>query len=266
MATGQVLRAVKKTLIFSDVHLRAIPSDAERRKEFVAFLRQFTPDEFDRVICLGDLFDFWFEYRSVIFSDYFDVLRVFAEWVDAGVEVYLVCGNHDFWAGRFLREIGVVVCEDSVDLPFGDRVGRIVHGDGINPTDYRYRAWKKFAKLPFIVGAFRLIHPDIAMGIARAVSHGSRTVFDTKVPHDGPEAHSLRAYAAEVIGRGEADFLLCGHAHAMEIREIPGPKGTGLYLNTGDWLRQRCHTVWDGERFLQFDTAPNRAAVQGESR
>lgn len=257
---------MKKTLIFSDVHLRAIPADAGRRAEFTAFLKRFTPDEFDRVICLGDLFDFWFEYRSVIFSDYFNVLRVFADWVDAGVEVHLVCGNHDFWAGRFLREIGIRVHENHVDLPFGARLGRVIHGDGINPDDYRYRAWKRFARWPFIVGAFRMVHPDWAMGIARAVSHGSRTVFDTKVPIEGPEARSLRAYAREVIGRGAADYVLCGHAHAMEMLPIEGPGGEGLYLNTGDWLRQRCHTIWDGERFLQFDEAPNAAPAQVESR
>jgi UDP-2,3-diacylglucosamine hydrolase len=244
---------VKKTLLFSDIHLKANAADADRRAEFVAFLRRFDPAEYDRIICLGDLFDFWFEYRSVIFSDYFNVLRVFADWVDAGVEVHLVCGNHDFWAGRFLREIGVQVHEGTVDLPFGNQRGHLVHGDGINPTDYRYRAWKRFAKLPFIVGAFRLIHPDWAMGIARAVSHSSRTLFDTRDPYVGPEAKSLRAYAQEVIGRDEADIVLCGHAHAMEIIEYPGPKGTGRYINTGEWIRHRCYTIWDGERFTQFD-------------
>lgn len=247
---------MKKTLLFSDVHLKATAGDATRRAEFVGFLRRFSPDEFDRVICLGDLFDFWYEYRSVIFSDFFGVLRVFADWIDAGVEVHLVCGNHDFWAGRFLREIGVQVHENSVNLPFGPRTAHIIHGDGINKDDYRYRAWKRFAKLPFIMEAFRWVHPDLAMGIARAVSHSSRTLFDTRDPYVSAEAVSLRAYAKEVIEKGEADYVMCGHAHAMEIIEMQGPSGTGLYLNTGEWLRRRCHTLWDGHTFHQFDEAP----------
>lgn len=244
---------MKKTLLFSDVHLKAIPADAERRAEFVRFLKRFTPEEYDRVICLGDLFDFWFEYRSVIFSDYFHVLRVFADWCDAGVEVHLICGNHDFWAGRFLREIGVQVHPNTVDLPFGKLRGHLVHGDGINKADHGYHAWKKFARYPLIVGAFRLIHPDWAMGIARGVSHGSRTLFEQEDPHSSAESVSLREYAHEVIGRGDADVVICGHAHALEQREFPGPHGTGLYINTGDWLQRRCHTIWDGERFTQID-------------
>ena len=247
---------MSKTLIFGDIHLKAIPSDRERHAEFVAFLKRFDPSEYTRVICLGDLFDFWYEYRSVIFSDYFEVLRVFADMRDAGVELHLICGNHDFWAGRFLREdLGFHVHPNDVDLPFGDRTARLIHGDGINPDDWRYRAYKKFARNPLVVSGFRMIHPDWAMGIARAVSHGSRTFLKTPDPLNGPEARSLREYAERTIAAGDAEIVICGHAHAMERRDYPGPHGMGLYLNTGDWLIRRCHTVWDGAEFRQFDEA-----------
>ncbi|MBI1320044.1 MAG: hypothetical protein GC168_14030 [Candidatus Hydrogenedens sp.] len=250
---------MSKTLIVSDIHLKAIPEDRPRHAEFIAFLKRFDPAEYTRLICLGDLFDFWYEYKTVIFSDYFEVLRVFADLRDAGVELHLICGNHDFWAGRFLRDdLGFHVHPNDVDLPFGDKRARIIHGDGINPDDTRYRLYKSFARNPFVVGAFRMIHPDWAMGIACAVSHGSRTMFKTPDPLNGPEARSLRAYAEAVLAAGEADYVLCGHAHAMEMREFSTPTGTGLYLNTGDWLERRCHTVWDGERFTQVDEAEPR--------
>jgi UDP-2,3-diacylglucosamine hydrolase len=243
---------VKKTLIFSDVHLKAIPADRARQREFVAFLRRFSPDEFDTIICLGDLFDFWFEYQSTIFSDFFDVLRAFADLRDAGVETHLICGNHDFWAGRFLRDdLGFHIHPDVMEHQFGDLRGHLVHGDGINPEDKRYRAYKKFARHPWVVGAFRIIHPDWAMGIARAVSHGSRTYLGSDDPANGPEAQSLRRYAQGVLKRDEADVVLCGHAHAPTLEELSREGGTGIYINTGDWIGHRSHTIWDGETFVQ---------------
>jgi len=248
---------VKKTLIFSDVHLKVIPEDKSRHREFIEFLHRFPPGEFDRFICLGDLFDFWYEYKSVIFSDFFDVLRAFADLRDAGIELHLICGNHDFWAGRFLRDdLGFQIHPNVMEHAFGDRRGHLVHGDGINPEDRSYRAYKKFARNPFVMSAFRCIHPDWAMGIARAVSHSSRTMLGSKNPYTGPEAVSLRRYATGVIERDEADVVLCGHAHAPVVEEIPREGGAGLYINTGDWLAHRSHTIWDGERFEQFVEGP----------
>jgi UDP-2,3-diacylglucosamine hydrolase len=248
---------VKKTLIFSDVHLKAIPEDRARQREFVDFLRRFQDGEFERIICLGDLFDFWFEYKNVVFSDFFEVLRAFADLRDGGMELHLICGNHDFWGGRFLRdELGFHIHPNIMEHRFGELRGHLVHGDGINPEDRSYRAYKKFARNPLVVGAFRLIHPDWAMAIARGVSHGSRTYLGTKDPYTGPEATSLRRYATGVLERGEADVVLCGHAHAPVHESIETSRGTGTYINTGDWIDHRSHTIWDGERFEQFIEGP----------
>ncbi|MCF6287303.1 MAG: UDP-2,3-diacylglucosamine diphosphatase [Candidatus Hydrogenedentes bacterium] len=251
---------MKKTLIFSDVHLKAVPEDKARHRAFIDFLHRFSPDEYDTFICLGDLFDFWFEYRSIIFSDFFDVLRAFADIRDRGVELHLICGNHDFWAGRFLRDdLGFHIHPDVMEHPFGDLRGHLVHGDGINPEDKGYRAYKKFARNPLVVGAFRCIHPDLAMAIARGVSHGSRTLTSSDDPAAGPEANALRRYAAGVLQRGAADVVLCGHAHAPTLEELPALDGTGLYINTGDWIDHRSHTIWDGETFSQYVEGPGIA-------
>jgi len=240
---------VSKTLIFSDVHLKVHDEDRERHQEFVAFLRSFDPQEFTRIICLGDLFDFWFEYNHVIFSGYFDVLRAFADLHEQGVELHLICGNHDFWAGRFLREIGFEVHPDTAKLPFGSGEALFCHGDGINPADTRYRLYKRVARNPFVVWAFRQIHPDWAMKIAQGVSHGSRTFLGQDDPTDGPEARALSAFARETLAQGEVHAVFCGHAHAPIVEEHPTPTGTGHYFNTGDWLQHRSHVIWDGESF-----------------
>jgi UDP-2,3-diacylglucosamine hydrolase len=242
---------VNKTLIFSDVHLKSAAHDRERQKEFVRFLRQFDPAEYTRVICLGDLFDFWFEYKHVIFSGYFDTLRHFADLRDAGVDLHLICGNHDFWGGRFLRdELNFKIHHEGVTLPFAAQRAYFVHGDGVNPNDTGYRIYKRFARNPFVVGAFRLIHPDWAMAIAQGVSHSSRTLLQNHDPANGPEAKALKAHAAKLLASGEADAVFCGHAHAPCRENYPAPTGEGLYINTGDWLQHKSYVTWDGAEFV----------------
>ncbi len=241
---------MKKTLIFSDVHLKVTEAGLPHQRDFVRFLRGIRPEEFDRVICLGDLFDFWFEYRHVLFSGHFEVLRVFAELHEAGVELHLVCGNHDFWAGRFLREqLGFQIHQDGAELLFDGKKALLAHGDGLNQRDYPYRVYKRIARNRLVIALFRCLHPDLAMGLARVVSHSSRTLTRTEDTATGSEAKALRAFARGVLERGEADVVLCGHAHAPTLEEYDTPRGKGVYINSGDWLQHRTHVVWDGERF-----------------
>lgn len=244
---------MSKALIFSDVHLKVSPDDRPRHRRFIEFLHSFDPAEYRRIICLGDLFDFWFEYRHVIFSGYFDVLRAFADFRDAGCELHLISGNHDFWGGRFLHdELGFAI-HDSFHTTFGDTRAFFIHGDGINPADRSYRVYKRFARNPFVVGAFRMIHPDWAMRIAQGVSHGSRTLKREDDPANGPEARALQAYAQDLLARGETDAVFCGHAHAPTQVALPSKTGTGLYINTGDWFHNYSYVTWDGAAFqLQY--------------
>lgn len=250
-----------KTLIFSDVHLNVAEDGRETRTVFVRFLRQINPSEYDRIIILGDLFDFWFEYRHVIFSGYFEVLRAFSDLRDAGVQFYFVCGNHDFWAGRFLREyLGFEIYQDTLRLPFGEREALLVHGDGINPADWSYRLYKRVARAKLVVWLFRLIHPDWAMAIAQGVSRGSRHLFSAEDVSKGSEVAPLRAFATKALANGEADVVMCGHSHYPVIEPYPTPDGEGLYINSGDWLWHRSFVVWDGTAFQM-----HRFEADGES-
>jgi len=266
-----------KTLIFSDVHLNVAADGQRKMDEFVGFLRQIDPDEFNRVVILGDLFDFWFEYRQVIFSGYFDVLRAFASLRDRGVAFYFVCGNHDFWAGRFLRDhLDFSIFDGPMTMKFGDHRVLFVHGDGINPEDKNYRRYKKVARARGVVWLFSLIHPDWAMGIAQLVSRGSRKAFAKKDLSQGTEVKPLQRYAQRCLAEGKADVVFCGHSHFPVIEEYPTPTGTGMYINTGDWLYHRSYVVWDGASFemLRYDTLgeevpggeATRAEQQGEQQ
>jgi UDP-2,3-diacylglucosamine hydrolase len=235
-----------KTLILADVHLKVNDAGAQTRHEFTRFLREIDPSEIERIIILGDLFDFWFEYKQVIFSGYFDVLCALHDLERAGVKLDLICGNHDFWAGRFLRDhLKIAIHPDKFQLTLGDQRVLFVHGDGINPKDWRYRAYKAFARFSWVVGAFRQIHPDWAMKIAQGVSHGSRTLLAPDDPSDSDEVRAIRSFAEEELKKGEADVMICGHSHFPE--ECTFEKG--LYFNTGDWLEKRTYLIWENGVF-----------------
>ena len=254
-------------VVFSDVHLNVAEDGRERMAACARFLRSIDPAHTDRVIILGDLFDFWFEYRHVIFSGYFDVLRAFADLADAGVRFHFVCGNHDFWAGRFLRDhLGFSIHNERLLLDFGDRRVLFVHGDGINPSDVSYRIYKRIARFPLVVWLFRLLHPDWAMALAQGVSRGSRHLKRVDDPSQGPEVKPLQEFARGALERGEADVVMCGHSHYPVVEEHPAPGGMGLYINTGDWLVHQSYVEWDGTAFHQrsFDDKTSGEPIPAE--
>jgi UDP-2,3-diacylglucosamine hydrolase len=247
-----------KTLILSDAHLNVAPDGRETMADLVAFLRALDPTAHERIIILGDLFDFWFEYRHVIFSGYFDVLRAFADLRDAGVAFDFFCGNHDFWVGRFLEEdLGFTVYRAPTVLTIGTRRVLFAHGDGVNPRDRGYRVYKRFARFPLIVGLFRLLHPDWAMWLAQRVARGSRNMNQARNLSAGPEVGPLEDFARETLAEGRADVVLCGHSHYPTEKTFPTPKGDGLYINTGDWMLHRSYVEWEDGRFrLVVPTKP----------
>jgi UDP-2,3-diacylglucosamine hydrolase len=254
-----------KILIFSDVHLQVGEAGRPGRERFIAFLRSIDPAEFDRVIILGDLFDFWFEYRHVIFSGYFDVLRAFADLRDAGVAFDFICGNHDLWAGRFLRdELGFSIHPDRLMLDLDGARVLFVHGDGINPRDVSYRIYKRFAQFSPVVWLFGLLHPDWAMRLAQGVSHGSRRMFQADDLSQGTEVEPLREHAKRVLAAGEADVVFSGHCHYPQHMEFPTPNGPGTYINTGDWLFHCSYVVWDGEAFTTHSLEKTENVVSEE--
>lgn len=249
-----------KTLIFADVHLKVNPAEQERIQDFVAFIRRIDAKEYDRVIILGDLFDFWFEYRHVIFSGYFDVLRALADLRDAGIDMHLICGNHDFWAGRFLEEsLGITIHRDRYEVAMGDKTVLFTHGDGVNPADIGYRIFKKIMRNRLAIWAFGMIHPDLAMAIAQAASHSSRKYLSADDPSESAEVQAMSEFAKEILIREQIDVVFCGHTHYPVEEEIETPRGVGRYINTGDWLSHRTYIDWDGETFERKFYQPDGA-------
>ncbi len=241
------------TLIVADVHLKVDPANRAALDEFTAFLKSVDPAQVRRIVIVGDLFDFWFEYRHAVFSGYFDVLHALATLRDAGVEMHLVCGNHDFWAGRFFDEqLGIRVHPDEFACDLDGRRALFVHGDGVNPADKGYRAYKRFARWWVPVKLFGLLHPDWAMGIAQRISHASRSRQDVHGKARQAEVEASHDFAKSLIESGRADIVVCGHTHVAAYEEFPSPRGTGLYVNTGGWQEEKAYWLWNGEALRRY--------------
>ena len=222
----------------SDVHLGVATPETERA--FLAWL-EHCGAEASRVIINGDLFDFWFEYRSVIPRGHARVLGSLSSLVDAGVPVLLMGGNHDWWGGDFLTtEIGVDFLQEPAILELQGRKTFLAHGDGLGSGDLGYRFLRLVLRGSLTRFAFRWLHPDLGAWVARKASN-------TSLYPDGPSEKQLnRARFLEdwAIGKlsasPELDMVILGHTHVPVLKEVSPGK---LYLNPGDWLVNRSYAV-----------------------
>jgi UDP-2,3-diacylglucosamine hydrolase len=243
------------TLIVSDAHLGAAPSDHEA--VFHRFLQSVGERTRDLVIN-GDLFDFWFEYGTVIQRRHFPVLRILRSLVESGVRVRLVAGNHDFWGGSFLSdEIGLELVEGPVRTKLGGRPALLAHGDGLGSGDFGYKALKKVIRGRPARSAFRWLHPDLSAGIIRRVSRTESRHGRTPDDESLGRARRLHEWAADRFSEDpELRVVALAHCHVPEIREIqPGRH----YVNSGDWVQHCSWAEFESERVRVLrlaDTGP----------
>jgi UDP-2,3-diacylglucosamine hydrolase len=228
----------KPAYIVSDIHLGAVPRETERA--FRRFL-DHAAEHAGSLLINGDLFDFWFEYKSVILREHFRVVAKLADVVEAGVPVSFVGGNHDAWAGSFLRdEVGVTLLNGPVEMELGGRRALVAHGDGVGRGDYKYRALRKVIRHPASIAAFRRLHPDTGRRIAGLASTTEHKAGSGDQAAKGRAAF-IRNWAEEQLaGMPHVELVVAGHAHVPEVVEVaPGR----FYANSGDWIRSYTYLV-----------------------
>jgi UDP-2,3-diacylglucosamine hydrolase len=226
-------------LLMSDAHLGAAPS--EREREVGAFL-DYARRNAGSVMINGDLFDFWFEWRTVMPRGHVRVLGALAAIVDAGTPLVMTAGNHDAWGGEVLtKEIGVQLVHGDWDGMAGGWHAHISHGDGLRAReDRRYRALKRVMRHPLAVRAFGALHPDLATRVASGTSTHSRSQRES----DG--GAGLRAVARDYLdAHREMELVVFGHSHAATLERMPGG---GVYANPGAWLDRPAYLVIAPER------------------
>lgn len=227
---------------FSDVHLGFSTAEIERKKEdlLLNFLDEISKDA-EKIIIVGDFFDYWFDWKRTIPKDYYRTLAKIDDLVSNKIEIEYLIGNHDFGHYRFFKEkLGITPIEGDIERVYFDKKFYISHGDGKSYNDAGYRFIKRILRNKFNQSIYRLLHPDLSIWLASRSSKKSRGWTNEK---NYGENDGMRDFAFKKIDEG-FDYVIMGHRHKVEFL----PHNNGLYINLGDWLNLQPHYAsFDGE-------------------
>ena len=230
----------------SDNHLGA-PTRADslsREKHFVAWLDHIAPTA-EALFLMGDLFDFWFEYKTVIPKGHIRVLGKLAELSDSGLPIHYFVGNHDMWMnGYFEEEMNIPVYHKPMDITVNDTRFFIGHGDGLGPGDTGYKRMKKIFSNGFFKWLFRWLHPDIGVRVAQYLSVKNKLISGKEdVKFLGEDQEWLAQYCRRKEAEEHRDYYVFGHRH-MPLEIAVNDRST--YFNIGDWITHFTYGRFDG--------------------
>lgn len=239
----------KKVYFSSDNHLGAPDRQASKKREqkFIQWLDEVKGDA-AAIFLLGDLFDFWFEYKHVVPKGFVRVFGKLAEISDSGTPIYFFVGNHDLWMnGYFEEELNIPVYHKPKEFTFNDKIFLIGHGDGLGPGDKGYKRMKKVFTNPFSKWLYRWLHPDLGVPLAQHLSVKNKIISgEEDAKFLGEENEWLAQYAKRKLESKHYDYFIFGHRHLpMEI----GLTEKSTYFNLGDWISHYTYGVFDGETF-----------------
>ncbi|MBK7937100.1 MAG: UDP-2,3-diacylglucosamine diphosphatase [Lewinellaceae bacterium] len=239
---------MKKTYFASDFHLGvdARLRSRDRERQVVRWLDQVSQDA-EAIYLVGDLFEFWFEYASVVPKGFNRLLGKLAELRDGGIPITVFTGNHDLWMfGYFEQEFGIPVLRKPIQKEIHGKHFFIGHGDGLGPNDYGYKRMKKVFTHPFSQWLFRWFHPDMGTRLANFSSQKSRAATPPEERNWlGEDREWLLQYCHRKIDRGtEPDYFVFGHRHLPIDWLLKNNRSR--YINLGEWLYYNSYAVFDG--------------------
>jgi UDP-2,3-diacylglucosamine hydrolase len=234
-----------KIYFLSDFHL-GIPdriSSLEREKIIVSFLTKASRDA-KEIFIVGDMFDFWYEYKRVVPKGFVRLLGKLAELTDAGISIHFFVGNHDMWMrDYFQQELNIPVYFEPKEFERNGKIFLIGHGDGLGPGDHRYKRLKKIFRNPVSKWLFGIFPPVFGMGLAHFMSRRSRAQGLPEEVFLGEEKEWLLIYCKQVLTEKKIDFFVFGHRHlAIDYRL----DNSSRYINLGDWMSYYTYAVFDG--------------------
>lgn len=240
---------LKKIYFASDFHLGAPNAEEsfKREKRVVAWLDSIKHDA-QEIYLVGDIFDFWFEYKHAIPKGFVRFQGKIAELTDSGIAVNIFTGNHDMWIFDYIpKELGCTLYREPIVREYNGKKFYIGHGDGLGPGDTKYKMLKSVFSSKICQWAFARIHPNLGIGIANAWSRKSRR---TNLSYDevfhGEEKEQLIVYCKNHVKQDNSiDYFIFGHRHLpLEIKI--NEKAT--YINLGEWIKHNTYVVFDGEK------------------
>jgi len=229
-----------RAVFVSDLHLGTRYGGAREDRE-ILFERFLLEQEgrISHLFLVGDVFEFWMEYRHVMPKAHFAVLAALHRLRRSGIEIHYVCGNHDFNLGTFFRDqLGILTHDGPFPITLQGKNLLVLHGDGMNPKDRAYRLVRRVLHSRWANFLWKLIHPDLGMRIAFGVGKASRD-------QHGSEPRDLDLYELEarrLLREGGHDIVIHGHIHAGFVNAVP----EGLHVNTGEWLKRLEYVEMEG--------------------
>jgi len=240
------LSSTKKIYFISDFHLGAPNETASliREKKIIQFLDEIKHNALE-IFVLGDLFDFWFEYKKVVPKGFVRILGKLAELTDMGIPVYFFVGNHDMWMkDYFQKEMNISVFFEPKAFDLLGKQFLIGHGDGLGPGDHGYKFIKKIFRSKVSQFLFGILPPVIGIGLANYFSRKSRakTGNDDQI-FEGEDKEWLVIYCKETLQKHRYNYFIFGHRHLpLDIKL----NDESRYINLGDWIRYFTYAEFDG--------------------
>lgn len=237
-----------KVYFASDLHLGAPNKIAslEREKLFVRWLTEIRKDA-TAIYLLGDVFDFWFEYKKAIPKGYTRILGKLSEIADSGIPIYFFTGNHDMWAFDYLKEeVGIKeIYRSNIHIEINNIKFYLGHGDGLGPGDKGYKIIKKIFASSLCQWLFARLHPNFGISIAEYWSKKSRIANGVKDEVNHGDKEWLTQFCKQKMKTIEVDYFIFGHRHLPLDIDL-GQNTT--YMNLGEWVNYNTYAVFDGER------------------
>ena len=247
---------MKNVYFISDAHLGslAIPHRRQQERRLVRFLDEIK-DKAEAIYLLGDMFDFWFEYQTVVPKGYTRFLGKISELTDMGVEVHYFTGNHDIWCLDYLeKECGMTLHSSALTLDIGDQTFYLAHGDGLGDHDWKFRFIRGIFHNKFCQWAFRWLHPYFGMKFGLNWAKHSRLKHEPSLqdgkggdpPYQGEDKEPLVIFAKQYLkAHPDVDYFIFGHRH-IEL-ELALSRQTRVII-LGDWITQFTYAVYNGEQ------------------
>lgn len=236
----------KKIYFFSDFHLGApdFASSLIREKKIVSFLESIKHDA-QQIIIAGDIFDFWYEYKTVVPKHFVRLLGKLAEITDSGISIMLFAGNHDMWMHDYFQtELNIPVYFEPKTFIWNNKKFFVGHGDGLGPGDHGYKFIKKIFRNKFCQWLFGQLHPTLGMGIANYFSRKSRQKTGASdALFLGEENEWLIIFSRELLAKQHYDYFIFGHRHLPLVIKL---NDNAEYINLGDWITHFTYAVFNG--------------------
>ncbi|MDR0793025.1 MAG: UDP-2,3-diacylglucosamine diphosphatase [Chitinophagaceae bacterium] len=240
----------KKIYFLSDFHLGApdYEKSLKREQKIVRFLESIRKDAAG-VFILGDMFDFWYEYKKVVPKGHVRLLGKLAEITDSGIPVHFFVGNHDMWMNNYFeKELNIPVYYEPKEYEWNDKKFYIGHGDGLGPDDHGYKFIKKIFRNSLCQWLFGQLHPTWGIGLANYFSSRSREkTGGSDALSLGEDKEWLAIYSRNVLKEKHYDYFIFGHRHLpldISLNE------KSRYINLGDWIRNFTYAVFDGNNVV----------------